>query len=111
LNAPRYAALAAKLLGRSVPRGQPPPGDRERGRRTIERALRARTQRRRLVWCGVAAAAAVLVLWSATRFGEPTPGSPRPAAMQVSPLGRGAALLIDDAEAPCHLPARPRQWN
>jgi hypothetical protein len=49
-----------------------------------------------LLWWSVAAAAVTLVLWRVARFGEPA--FARSSAVQVSPLGPGAALLIDDTE-------------
>jgi ferric-dicitrate binding protein FerR (iron transport regulator) len=98
MNVPRYAALAAKLLGSRVARGAPPAGDRGRGLETIAGALQARTRRKRLGFVGlVLAAAAALVLWRAARPSQRiSPVSS--VALSASPLGRGAALVVDNRE-------------
>lgn len=94
MNVPRYAALVATLLGRRVTRGEAPPGDRRRGIATIERALRARTRRKRLSALGlVVAAAAALVVWRAAPRGEPSAAASS-AALSASPVGRGAGPCL-----------------
>jgi hypothetical protein len=65
MNVPRYAAAAAKLLGRHVPAPLSSSGDRARGIATIQAALAARSRRRRLLWAGAGAGLAVAVAASA----------------------------------------------
>lgn len=97
MNVPRYAALAAKLLRQRLAPGQVGVGDRERGVKTIERALGARARRTRLRWLGVAAAAAVAVLgWRVLAPSGQTMASA--VSIRVSPVGQGAALRIGEKE-------------
>jgi ferric-dicitrate binding protein FerR (iron transport regulator) len=96
MNTPRYASAAAKLIGKHLPRATPSLVERERERSvaTIERAIRARTRRRRWVGVGGAlAAAAVVVLGiQIVRWpGHPDAASAR-VLINVSPSGEGAAL-------------------
>jgi hypothetical protein len=94
MNLPRYSALAAKLLARHVSNDAASDGDRERGIRTIERAMRQRTSRRWL-WTGGAAlagAAAFTLLWRVA-FSTPPAGELRQqVTISVSPRGLGAKV-------------------
>jgi ferric-dicitrate binding protein FerR (iron transport regulator) len=101
MNTPRYAAAAAKLISKHLPRATPVLVERERSIATIERAIRARTRRRR--WLGVAsslAVAAALVLALHTdrlrRHPEPSPE----VLIKVSPSGEGAALQAGEIAWP-----------
>lgn len=77
MNVPRYAAAAAKLLGRHVPTGRVAAGDRARGVATIQAALAARTRRRRLLWVGgVLAVAASTLLGLRLRGAAEAPSAP-----------------------------------
>lgn len=102
MNTPRYAAAAAKLLGKHVPKSELVTGDRERGIATIERAMQARSGRRRLIWatsaCAVAAALALTVQTS--RWLNVAESKPRSVAIGASPSGRGAALYAGDRREP-----------
>jgi ferric-dicitrate binding protein FerR (iron transport regulator) len=101
MNTPRYAAGAAKLISKHLPRAAPAPVERERSIATIERAIRARTRRRR--WLGVGsslaiAAALVLAVQIDRSRRHPEP-SPR-VLITVSPSGDGAALQAGDIAQP-----------
>lgn len=103
MNVPRYAALAAQLLGRHLPQAQPVSGDRERGIATIERAMLARARRRRVMWLSgtLAAAATVILAVQAGRLlSAPPAGNDRLVAIAASPAGRGAALHARDGQRP-----------
>jgi hypothetical protein len=95
MNIPSYAALAAKLLGRHVPPAVGVGADRERSLRTIERAMLARA-RRRLVFRGaalLASAAALVLAWQVVRHARSGAEASAQVAIDVSPAGRGAALM------------------
>ena len=101
MNTPRYAALAAKLLGKHVRSTDLVAGDRERGIVTIERAMQARARRRRLVFGGrllAAAAALVLVGFGGRRLNQ-VPTAPL-VAIDASPAGRGAELRAGASDQP-----------
>ncbi len=106
MNTPRYAAAAAKLIANHLPAPKLGSGDEARGVATIERALRARARRRRLVAFGsLCAAAATLVL--GLQLARPTRSSTSAAtsvSIDVSPSGQGASLAFGANEQP--LPAR-----
>jgi len=106
VNTPRFAPAVAKLLGRSLPPPGSAPGDRARGILTIERALLARTRRRRLIG-GLAACAAVAAAASLP-LALRTLGGTRPVdseiSINVSPAGQGAAIRSGDRAIP--LPQR-----
>src|SRR3954469_19841328 len=102
MNTPRYAAAAAKLLGKHVRSTELVPGDRERGLATIERAMQARAGRRRLrLGIGVfaAAAALLLVVQGARQLSAARAVAPL-VAIDASPAGRGAALRAGDSDQP-----------
>ena len=71
MNVPRYAHTVARLLGRDRSSGLAPPGDRERGVLTIERALARRTRRSRWRAGGAAAAVVGLAAGTALFFSRP----------------------------------------
>jgi len=102
MNTPRYAAAAAKLLQRFLPEATVASGDEARGLATIERALRARTRRRRLWAIGAisAAAAAILIVLVQLDKRRPSSASSAAIAINVTPSGRGAALTRNEGEAP-----------
>jgi TolA-binding protein len=94
MNVPRYAAAAARLLGRRVPAARPAAGDRERGIGTIQAALSARTRRRRLLGAGgVLALAASALLGIALRgsVGAPAPIVEEHVSIRVEP-SQGVSL-------------------
>ena len=102
MNIPRFASAASKLLRAALPKAEPATGDRARGLATIERAILARSRRRRLQWAGavVASAAAVCLLVGAGRLLSARPEAGTLVSINVSPAGRGAALRAGDrAEA------------
>jgi len=102
MNTPRYAAAAAKLLQRYLPRATFASGDEERGIATIEWAMRVRTRRRRLLAIGASLAAAAAVLVVATQLGNwrQSAASTAGIAINVTPSGHGAALARNEREAP-----------
>ena len=102
MNTPRYAAAAAKLLRRYLPGAIVASGQEVRGIATIERAMRARTRRRRLLAIGASLAAAAAVLLVGTQLDNWRKSSPRSGviAIYVTPSGQGAALARDEHEAP-----------
>jgi hypothetical protein len=102
MNIPRYAAAAAKLLGKRVRGTELVAGDRERGIATIERAMQARVRRRRLVFgAGIlASAAALLLVVQGARHLSTAPAAAPLVAINASPAGRGAALRAGDSDQP-----------
>jgi ferric-dicitrate binding protein FerR (iron transport regulator) len=101
MNTPRYAAAAAKLLKQGLPVAPKAEGDEARGVATIERAMHARTRRRRLVMLGstLAAAAAILLIGAQlTRWRTPSAVAAAPVAIAVTPSGKGAALARSQGE-------------
>jgi ferric-dicitrate binding protein FerR (iron transport regulator) len=103
MNTPRYAAGAAKLISKHLPRVTPGPIERERSIATIERAIRARTRRRR--WLGLASSVAVAAAFVLAvqidrlrRHPEPTPAAQ--VLIKASPSGEGAALQAGDIARP-----------
>jgi len=103
MNTPRYAAAAAKLLVKNLPKHQGTRGDRDRGIAVIERAMQRRAERRRWVWAGgtVAAAAAGLLLTATTPWvSERAGATPTLVAIAASPAGRGAALHEGSRQQP-----------
>lgn len=101
MNTPRYAAAAAKLLGRHLPVPKPQAGEHEleRGVATIERAMLARSRRRGLasVAGALAAAAALALLTRSLLFAPVNDRQQSPlVAIDVSPAGKGAALRASD---------------
>jgi hypothetical protein len=100
MNTPRYAALAAKLLGGALRQTELVPHDRERGIATVERAMQARARRRRwLRGVSVFAAAASVLLAGRLAF-EHAKRDRALVAIQVSPAGRGAALRSEAGQEP-----------
>lgn len=102
MNTPRYAAAAAKLLRHSLPIVSKASGDEARGVATIERAMRARTRRRRLVMLGSSLAAAAAILVVGTQLTKwralPAAAAASPVAINVIPSGKGAALARNQGE-------------
>jgi ferric-dicitrate binding protein FerR (iron transport regulator) len=100
VNAPRYAAAAAKLLAKHAPRVPEQLAERERSVATIERAVRTRSRRRALALAGAGvavAAAAVLVLiaWPRQQVTSPVKVS-----ISVAALGQGAAVRASGTSQP-----------
>lgn len=94
MNTPRYATAAAKLIARHLPKPTSELLERDRSIATIERAIRARSRRRRWLGAGsaLAVAAALLLAVQATlQHGRSDPASAR-VLINVSPSGDGAAL-------------------
>jgi hypothetical protein len=95
MNVPRYAVSAAKLLRRQLSTSSPSSSDPARGLATIERALRARAQRRaaRVAVVGGLAVAAAAALVLATRSFFP---AARPSGelvrIDASPSAAGAVI-------------------
>ena len=110
MNIPGYAAAAAKFLKSLDVRVAAPTGDRERGIATIERALHARSRRRRLAWSGgvIAVAAALTLMWQLGSRWLPagSSSSANAVSINVSPAGVGAAVRIGDTEQPLAEPAQ-----
>lgn len=103
MNTPRYAAAAAKLIGKHLPSVAVVAGDEARGVATIERAMRARVRRRRAVGfvSFVAVAAAVLlVATQLPKWREPSVAVSAPVSINVTPSGNGAALARVEGEEP-----------
>lgn len=102
MNTPRYAAAAAKLLRQNLADVNPACADRTRGLATIERAMHARSRRRRLFLLGASLAVAAGVVTLATRLRSwPTPHTGSESiAINVTPSGQGAALARGDGEQP-----------
>jgi ferric-dicitrate binding protein FerR (iron transport regulator) len=103
MNTPRYAAAAAQLLRRYLPGATVTVGDEDRGVATIERAMRARTQRRRVLAIGTSLAVAAVVLIVGTqldKWRQPSASSAGAIAIDVTPSGQGAALARSEGEAP-----------
>ena len=102
MNTPRYAAAAAKLLRRYLPGATVASGDEARGIATIERAMRTRTRRRRLVAVCASLAAAAGTLVVATQLGKWRQSSASSAAIaiNVTPWGHGSALARNEVEEP-----------
>lgn len=101
MNTPRYAANAAKLIRQFLPSVTIVAGDEARGVATIERALRARTRRRRLIGVGgflAAAAAVALVASQLPKWRQPSPGALASVSIDVTPSGSGAALARNEGE-------------
>jgi ferric-dicitrate binding protein FerR (iron transport regulator) len=101
MNTPRYAAAAAKLIRQHLPSVTVVTGDEARGVATIERALRARARRRRLVGAGgflAAAAAVALVASQLPKWLQPVPGAHASVSIDVTPSGNGAALAKSEGE-------------
>ncbi len=71
MNVPRYAHTLARLLARNRGSGLAPPGDRERGVLTIERALAQRKRRSRWRVAGAAALLAGLAAGTLLFFSRP----------------------------------------
>lgn len=108
MNAPRYSGAAARLLRHYLPAATVTLGDESRGVITIERAIRARTRRRRLWTFGgsVAAAAAMLLAGTElTKWRQPRAGAATPIAINVTPSGQGAALAGKAGEERLDAPA------
>jgi len=102
MNVPRFASAVAKLLRGSLPDEARVTGDRARGIATIERAMLARSRRRRLHWGGatLALAAAASLLVTAGSWMSVRPKGGALVSINVSPAGHGAALRAGDrAEA------------
>jgi len=94
MNTPRYAAAAAKLIRQHLPSVTSVSGNEERGVATIERAMRARARRRRLVGVSsllAAAAASLIVGWQVATW-RASPTGPALVTIDVTPSGQGAAL-------------------
>jgi hypothetical protein len=109
MNTPRYAAAAAKLITRHLPKVTVELVERERSIATIERAILARSRRRRWLGVGGALAVAATLLLAAQvarlRAGsEPTLSR---VSIKVSPSGQGAALQAGDVGLP-PVPVMPR---
>ena len=102
MNTPRYAAAAAKLIGKHLPVAVDVAGDRARGVATIERALVARTRRRRFVAVGAVFAAAALVVLATqlVKLKRPPVSEPGPVSINASALGKGAAVGQGVSEHP-----------
>jgi ferric-dicitrate binding protein FerR (iron transport regulator) len=102
MNTPRYATAAAKLIAKHLPRATPDLVERERSIATIERAIRARTRRRR--WLGVgsalAVAAALLLVAQITLLSRAGAPVSERVLIKVSPSGKGAALQVGDVTSP-----------
>ena len=104
MNAPRLAALAAKLLSRAT---APAPvlaaSDRDRAIARIELALRHKARRRRMRWAGglVAAAcvAAACVAWLMSPQATRAPGL-APVVAIGQPMGSGARLFTTTGSEP-----------
>lgn len=102
MNTPRYAAAAAKLLRRYLPDATVRSGDEARGIATIERAMQARTRKRRFLAIGgaLAAAAAVLIVGTQLATWRQPSAVSRPIAINGTPSGQGAALTRNEDETP-----------
>lgn len=101
MNTPRYAAAAAKLISQHLPRATPGLVERERSIATIERAIRARTRRRRSLFAGGAlAAAAVLLLGVQVVRLRGHGATAARVLIHVSPSGQGAALQAGSQALP-----------
>ncbi len=99
MNTPRYAAAAARVLRQYLPAASLVSGDEARGLATIERALRARARRRRLVVFGSVLAAAAAVWVVVTQLGKAhQPVAAATIAIDVSPSGQGASLSRNAVE-------------
>ncbi|HEX2672578.1 MAG TPA: FecR domain-containing protein [Polyangiaceae bacterium] len=107
MNTPRYAAAAAQLLRRCLPGATVVSGEEARGIATIERALRARTRRRRLLAIGASLVAAAAIGLVATQVGKwrQSAASAGAIAINVTPAGRGAALARNEGEVPLQAPS------
>jgi hypothetical protein len=113
VSAPRYAALARKLLVRAdvaTRERAPSPEDRANAIRALEGAIAARGRRRR-AWrwaAGATAAAAVLACaFGASRYvsrtgSSQTAGVTVPGAVQIvaHPAAGGASVVVSGAQAP-----------
>ena len=101
MNVPRYAAIAAKLLQKQLPASVPVQGERERGLATIEQAMRARSNRRR-VWAiaSLAAAASVLLTTGLVGHWRGREAQGALVSIRVSPAGEGAALHVANRNEP-----------
>lgn len=102
MNTPRYAAGAAKLIARHLPRATPEGLERERSVATIGRAMLARSRRRRWLGMGGAlsvAAALLLVVKLAGPYWQPDQTSAR-VLISASPSGQGAALQAGELALP-----------
>jgi len=99
VNGPRYAAAAARFLAQRIARRSGslaggPIGDRARGIDTIERAMRGRARRRRLL-SGVAllaASAALVSLWFVARSRDDRELRSATVSIHASPAESGASL-------------------
>ncbi|HVY32278.1 MAG TPA: FecR domain-containing protein [Polyangiaceae bacterium] len=101
MNTPRYAAAAAKLLKQGLPATTVVAGDEARGIATIQRAMFARTRRRRWVMLGgsLAAAAAVSIVGAQlVQWRSRSVVAAAPVAIDVTPSGKGAALARTEGE-------------
>jgi ferric-dicitrate binding protein FerR (iron transport regulator) len=102
MSIPRYAALAARLLGRREPHYAPLAVDRERSIETIERALAARQKRvlrRRALGISAALAACAVAWWGVRGALSSSTTEPR-VAVVASPLLDGARVLDSTGEVP-----------
>ena len=102
MNTPRYATAAAKLIAKHLPKATAELVERERSIATIERAIRARTRRRRWLGAGsaLAVAAALVLVAQATLFHGGSPPSSNRVLITVSPSGKGAALQAGEVALP-----------
>jgi len=114
MSAPRYAALASKLLARAEPRGTSPVtnGDRDEAVAAIERALHQRKRMRILSsWARVADVVVILGLgasWFATHKGPgpvaavqgPVAAAPPSVVVVGHPAGGGAIVEAIGTPAP-----------
>ncbi len=102
MNTPRYAAAAAKLLAKHLPKATPGLVERQRSVATIERAIRARIRRRR--WLGVgsalAVAAALVLAVQVAELNRRSAPTSAQVQIDVSPTGRGAALQAGETARP-----------
>ena len=102
MNTPRYAAAAAKLISKHLPRATLGLVERQRSVATIERAIRARTRRRRLLGVGGALAAAAALVLAAQVAGlyRRSDSTSAHVLISVSPAGEGAALKAGETARP-----------
>jgi len=103
MNTLRYAAAVARLIRQHLSSSVAVTGDEARGVATIERAMFARTRRRRLVALGGAAcaAAALIALGTVVAGWRQRPASTAASvAIDATPSGQGAALARSKGEEP-----------
>jgi len=111
MSAPRYAAIAAKVIGKhQASSAQPSAEARARAIAHIELALAQKAKRRRLTRLALgggacAAVAAAAALWL-THLGRPTPTAnaalPAPVTATLQPTGSGARLLTSNGSETLH---------